>query len=139
MELSPKINCLIGHNGMGKTNFLDAIYYLSFCRSANNPIDSQIILHDEAFFMLEGNYENDKFNLLSYMIFSLGNLAPIVTMWIAPKAYIAQLLAKGKTQDYVDQVMVPFTANHALILIGGTLMAALIGGYIAQNWLKKNK
>ena len=38
----------------------------------------------------------NKFNLLSYMIFSLGNLAPIVTMWIAPKAYIAQLLAKGK-------------------------------------------
>ena len=30
LELSPKINCLIGHNGMGKTNFLDAIYYLSF-------------------------------------------------------------------------------------------------------------
>ena len=59
MELSPKINCLIGHNGMGKTNFLDAIYYLSFCRSASNPIDSQIITHDEAFFMLEGNYEND--------------------------------------------------------------------------------
>jgi len=60
-------------------------------------------------------------------------------MWLAPKAYIAQLLAKGKTQDYVNQVMVPFTASHALILIGGTLMAALIGGYIAQNWLKKNK
>ena len=59
MELSPKINCLIGHNGMGKTNFLDAIYYLSFCRSASNPIDSQNITHDEAFFMLEGNYEND--------------------------------------------------------------------------------
>ena len=71
------------------------------------------------FIAKQGNYENDKFNLLSYMIFSLGNLAPIVTMWIAPKAYIAQLLAKGKTQDYVDQVMVPFIANHALILIGG--------------------
>ena len=38
------------------------------------------------------------------MVFSLGNLAPIVTMWLAPKAYSAQLLAKGKTQDYVDQV-----------------------------------
>ena len=58
-------------------------------------------------------------------------------MWLAPKAYIAQLLAKGKTQDYVNQVMVPFTASHVLTLIGGTLMAALIGGYIAQNWLKK--
>ena len=89
------------------------------------------------FIAKQGNYENDKFNLLSYMIFSLGNLAPIVTMWLAPKAYIAQLLAKGKTQDYVDQVMVPFTTSHVLILIGGTLMAALIGGYIAKNWLKK--
>ena len=71
------------------------------------------------------------------MIFSLGNLAPIITMWLVPQAYIAQLLAKGKTQDYVNQVMVPFTGSHILILIGGTLMAALIGGYIAQNWLKK--
>lgn len=58
LELSPKINCLIGHNGEGKTNFLDAIYYLSFCRSAYNPVDSQIITHDQEFFMLEGNYEN---------------------------------------------------------------------------------
>ena len=59
LELSPNINCLIGHNGVGKTNFLDAIYYLSFCRSAYNSIDSQVITHDEAFFMLEGNYVND--------------------------------------------------------------------------------
>lgn len=60
LNLSPKINCLIGHNGVGKTNFLDAIYYLSFCRSANNPIDSQIIMHDENFFMLEGNYRTEQ-------------------------------------------------------------------------------
>lgn len=60
LDLSPKINCLIGHNGVGKTNFLDAIYYLSFCRSANNPIDSQIIMHDENFFMLEGNYRAEQ-------------------------------------------------------------------------------
>ncbi len=59
LEFSPKINCLIGHNGVGKTNLLDAIYYLSFCRSAYNPIDSQVITHDEAFFMLEGNYQAD--------------------------------------------------------------------------------
>lgn len=60
LDLSPKINCLIGHNGVGKTNFLDAIYYLSFCHSANNPIDSQIIMHDENFFMLEGNYRTEQ-------------------------------------------------------------------------------
>lgn len=61
LEFSPKINCLIGHNGVGKTNVLDAIYYLSFCRSANNPVDSQVIKHDEAFCMIEGEYaENDE-------------------------------------------------------------------------------
>lgn len=63
LDLSSKINCLIGHNGVGKTNFLDAIYYLSFCRSAYNPIDSQVITHDENFFMLEGNYQNDQGDL----------------------------------------------------------------------------
>lgn len=56
LELSPKMNCFIGRNGQGKTNFLDAVYYLSFCRSAFNPIDSQLILHDEDFFVLEGMY-----------------------------------------------------------------------------------
>ncbi len=56
LELSPKMNCLIGQNGVGKTNVLDAIYYLSSCRSYSNPIDSQIIRHDQDFFMLEGEY-----------------------------------------------------------------------------------
>lgn len=60
LELSPKINCLIGHNGVGKTNFLDAVYYLSFCRSAFNPVDSQVLSHDADFFMLEGNYTTDE-------------------------------------------------------------------------------
>ena len=59
MELSPRLNCLIGNNGQGKTNFLDAVYYLSFCRSAFNPIDSQVIMHDQDFFMLEGDYSVD--------------------------------------------------------------------------------
>ena len=59
LELSPKINCFIGSNGMGKTNVLDAIYYLSFCRSASNPIDSQVIRHDQPFCMIEGEYDED--------------------------------------------------------------------------------
>ena len=57
LEFSPKINCMIGQNGVGKTNVLDAIYYLSFCHSASNPIDSQVIKHGSEFFVLEGTYE----------------------------------------------------------------------------------
>jgi len=56
LELSPKMNCFIGHNGAGKTNVLDAVYYLSFCRSAFNPVDSQVIRHEQDFMMLEGAY-----------------------------------------------------------------------------------
>ena len=62
LELSPKMNCFIGRNGMGKTNVLDAVYYLSFCRSANNPIDSQVIRHDEPFCMIEGEYVEEIFD-----------------------------------------------------------------------------
>ena len=65
LELSPKINCFIGHNGAGKTNVLDAIYYLSFCHSSNNPIDSQVIRHGEEFFIVEGEYADDNTDRLS--------------------------------------------------------------------------
>ena len=57
--LSPKLNCLLGQNGMGKTNFLDAVHFLSFCRSAHSAIDSQSICHGQDFFMIEGQYETE--------------------------------------------------------------------------------
>lgn len=57
LAFSPKLNCFFGQNGMGKTNLLDAVYYLSFCKSAGNPIDSQNILHEADFFMIQGFYE----------------------------------------------------------------------------------
>ena len=59
LSFSPKMNCIIGQNGMGKTNLMDAVYYLSFCKSATNPVDSQNILHDEDFFVLHGFYETE--------------------------------------------------------------------------------
>lgn len=59
LTFSPKLNCLLGQNGMGKTNLLDAIYYLSFCKSASNPIDSQNICHGADFFMIQGSYEDE--------------------------------------------------------------------------------
>ena len=55
---SPKINCLIGQNGEGKTNLLDAIHFLSFTKSAFNSIDSQIIRHEQPYMMLKGIYES---------------------------------------------------------------------------------
>lgn len=59
LDLSPKMNCFIGSNGEGKTNLLDAVYYLSFCHSMFTNVDSSVIRHDQDFFMLQGEYLND--------------------------------------------------------------------------------
>lgn len=60
LPFSPKVNCFVGNNGVGKTNILDAIYYLSFCKSALNSVDSQNIRHDADFFVLQGSYANEE-------------------------------------------------------------------------------
>lgn len=58
-DFQEKINCFVGDNGVGKTNVLDAIYYLSFAKSYFNSVAVQNIRHGEEFFMLEGNYDVD--------------------------------------------------------------------------------
>ncbi|MBL7893604.1 MAG: DNA replication/repair protein RecF [Bacteroidia bacterium] len=57
LDFCSGINCFTGVNGEGKTNLLDAIHYLSFCKSFFNPIDSQNILHEAPFFMIQGTFE----------------------------------------------------------------------------------
>lgn len=59
LTFADKLNCFVGLNGQGKTNLLDALYYLSFTKSAFNTIDSQNILHDAEFAMIQGVYSAD--------------------------------------------------------------------------------
>jgi DNA replication and repair protein RecF len=56
LNFSDRINIFVGDNGAGKTNILDAIYYLSFCKSPFRVNDSQNILHDKSFFTITGEY-----------------------------------------------------------------------------------
>ncbi|WP_275315244.1 DNA replication/repair protein RecF [Tenacibaculum bernardetii] len=55
-DFQKKINCFVGDNGIGKTNVLDAIYYLSFAKSYFNSVAGQNIRHGQDFFMIEGDY-----------------------------------------------------------------------------------
>ncbi|CAN5212028.1 DNA replication and repair protein RecF [soil metagenome] len=59
-EFDSKINCLVGPNGVGKTNVLDSIYHLCFGKSYFNPITSQNINHKGEFFVIEGNLEKNE-------------------------------------------------------------------------------
>lgn len=58
-DFSQGVNLLLGNNGQGKTNVLDAIHYLSLCKSCFNPLDSQNITHGEGFFVIQGLYEHE--------------------------------------------------------------------------------
>ena len=55
-----KINCFIGNNGVGKTNILDAIYYLSYTKGYFNSVASQNIRHGQEFFVIDGKYIKDE-------------------------------------------------------------------------------
>jgi len=69
-DFDAKINCFVGNNGVGKTNVLDAIYYLSYTKSYFNAVATQNIKHGEEFFMVEGDYLMDE-NRLEKIVCSL--------------------------------------------------------------------
>jgi DNA replication and repair protein RecF len=59
VDFGPGFNCITGNNGIGKTNLLDAVYYLSFCKSAINVIDNQNISIGAPFFVIQGFYTDE--------------------------------------------------------------------------------
>ena len=56
LDFSAKLNCFVGKNGMGKTNLLDAIYCLSFCKSSISLSDQQTVRHGADCYQLQGSY-----------------------------------------------------------------------------------
>jgi DNA replication and repair protein RecF len=60
LTLHPKLNCFVGDNGTGKTNLLDAMYYLCMCKSYFNITDLYSIRYDEPFMVLQAEFINDE-------------------------------------------------------------------------------
>ena len=60
LVFAPKMNCLVGLNGQGKTNVLDAIYLLSFAKSSHTNQDSQNITHEQDMSMVQGVYKEQR-------------------------------------------------------------------------------
>ncbi len=56
VDFSPNFNALVGNNGMGKTNLLDAIYYLCMTKSHFGILDRSVLMRDSDFFRLEGHF-----------------------------------------------------------------------------------
>lgn len=120
-----KINCFVGNNGEGKTNLLDAIHYLAFCKSYFNSIDSQNILHNADFFVIQGTIfkgegqdviycgqkrnekKQFKLNKKEYQRFSdhIGNY-PLVMISPSDNALISE--GSEERRKYIDSVISQF-------------------------------
>lgn len=59
ITLHPKLNCFVGNNGVGKTNLLDAVYYLCMCKSYFSATDQYTIRNSEQFMVLNATFEKD--------------------------------------------------------------------------------
>lgn len=59
VELGPEVNCFVGPNGVGKTNLLDAVHYLSLAKSYFDPVDMHNILRGEELFMVQGRLHTE--------------------------------------------------------------------------------
>ncbi|MBO4530120.1 MAG: DNA replication and repair protein RecF [Paludibacteraceae bacterium] len=124
LTFSPKINCFIGNNGEGKTNLLDAVYYLSFCKSHTNSVDGQNVMHDRDFFMLDGDY-------------SLNDLSTNIYCGVKKRQKKQFKRDKKEYEKLSDHIgLLPLVlvspSDEELILGGSEERRKFIDGFIAQ-------
>ena len=79
-----------------------------------------------------GNYKDRIKNILSFLIFAFSTSGPILLMWISPESYMATLLARGKSQEYIDRIMVAPELDKILLFVSSILLGALIGAVVGQ-------
>ena len=59
LEFSPGVNCLLGNNGMGKSNLLDAIHLLSMARPMSSLPDNALMKHGEELMLVKGEFSTE--------------------------------------------------------------------------------
>jgi DNA replication and repair protein RecF len=108
LAFSPRLNCLTGLNGMGKTNVLDAVHYLCLCKSYAALSDKNLIRHGASFFRLEGRFERSE-----------AELEKVVAKYpVAQRKEIERNgVAVQKLTDYIGQYPVVMIAPDDVTLV----------------------
>ncbi len=124
VQLSSGINCFVGNNGAGKTNILDAVHYLSICKSYMNVIDRQNIRFDQPFFSIQGTWSKEDQEINIHCAVKMG----------AKKVFRRNKKEYEKLADHIGQfpaVMIsPY--DRDLISEGSELRRKWMDGIIAQ-------
>lgn len=125
LNFDPVINCLVGRNGVGKTNVLDAVYHLCFGKSYFNPIATQNLKHGTDFFVLEGEFEKDLRVEKIVCSFKRG-LKKIIKRNGKPYEKLSEHIG------FLPLVMIS-PSDRDLILEGSDLRRKFMDGVIAQS------
>ena len=124
IDLFEGINCFVGLNGSGKTNILDAVHYLSMCKSYLNPVDRQNIRFEQAFFSILGEWQKDEKSISIHCALKSG----------AKKVFKQNKKEYEKLSEHIGQfpaVMIsPYDKN--LISEGSELRRKWMDGIISQ-------
>ncbi|MFY0600827.1 MAG: DNA replication and repair protein RecF [Cyclobacteriaceae bacterium] len=124
IQFSEGINCVLGKNGMGKTNLLDAIYYLSMTRSAMNSTDTQNICHGDGFFSINGVFDHDASPLKVNAYFESGKKKAIKVDGKEPE----------KISEHIGKIPSVLTTpdDSEIIKEGSEIRRKLFDGVISQ-------
>jgi len=124
IALSSNVNCFVGMNGSGKTNILDAVHYLSLCKSYMNVLDRQNIRFDQHFFAIQGIWEKEEQEIAIHCAVKAG----------AKKVFKRNKKEYEKLADHIGQfpaVMIsPY--DRDLISEGSELRRKWMDGIISQ-------
>lgn len=125
MKFSEKVNCFVGLNGAGKTNILDSIYYLSFCKSFFGAADKQNIRHEQDFFAIHGVYSHDE---------KEDELVSCVQKQDAPKSFRFNKKEYNRLSDHIGKFPLVMISPYDRDLIneGSDLRRKFIDGVISQ-------
>ncbi|MCK5105083.1 MAG: DNA replication/repair protein RecF, partial [Cyclobacteriaceae bacterium] len=124
VDFSKYINALVGDNGSGKTNLLDAIHFLSMTKSAFNSIDNQSILHDQIYYSIIGRFSQKNNTIVVNNSLTLGKRKKIQI----DKNPI------DKSADIIGMFPIVLIApnDHALISEGGETRRKFFDSIISQ-------
>lgn len=124
LSFDTKINCLVGPNGVGKTNVLDSIYHLAFGKSYFNPITTQNIRHGADYFVIEGSFVKKAREEMIVCSFKKG----------AKKVLKRNGKVYARISEHIGKVplVIVSPADRNLILEGSDTRRKFIDGVISQ-------